>query len=120
MWLFTTDGFFSAVAHRTDAGTVIVRSRVANDARRLVEAAGAGDVIETSDSDYRFRVHLPRQTWATYVAAAAAAIDYHNFKDAVAARAGADRAHTYGQVWSVMQGLQQRQLGAAMQPPTKY
>lgn len=108
MWLFTTDGFFSAVAHRDDPGTVIVRSRVRDDAERLVDSVGLGDVIETPDRDYRFRVHLPRGRWARYVATAAEAIDYPNFKAAVAARQGADRAHAYADVWSVMFALQQR------------
>lgn len=106
MWLFTTQGFFSAVAHRDDPRTILVRARVRDDARRLVEAVGEGEVIETPDADYRFRVALPLQDWAAYVAAAANAIDYPNFKDAVARRQGPERAHAYGDVWSVMLRLQ--------------
>jgi hypothetical protein len=75
MWLFTTEGFFSAVSDRNDEGTIIVRSRVRDDAARLVNAVGVGRVIETRDSDYRFRVGLPRAAWVAYVAAAAEAID---------------------------------------------
>ena len=59
-------------------------------------------------SDYRFRVCLPRDTWAAYVAAAAKAIDYPNFKAAIAERQGADRAHVYGAVWAAMFAFQQR------------
>jgi hypothetical protein len=106
MWLFTTDGFFSAVNDRNDEGTIIVRSRVRGDAARLVAAVGVGNVIETRDSDYRFRVRLPRPAWVAYVAAAAEAIDYSNFKAAVAVRQGAGRAHAYADVWAVMLGLQ--------------
>jgi hypothetical protein len=107
MWLFTTDGFFSAVSGHDDEGT-IVRSRVREDAVRLVNAVGVGKVIETRECDYRFRVRLPRAAWASYVAGAVAAIDYPNFKAAVAATQGTERAHTYADVWSVMYALQVR------------
>jgi hypothetical protein len=106
MWLFTTDGFFSAVNDRNDEGTIIVRSRVRDDAARLVDAVGVGRIIETRDSDYRFRVRLPRAAWVAYVAAAAEAIDYSNFKAAVAVRQGASRAHAYADVWAVLRRLQ--------------
>ena len=106
MWLFTTDGFFSAVSDRNDEGTIIVRSRVRDDAARLVNAVGVGRVTETRDSDYRFRVELPRAAWVAYVAAAAEAIDYPHFKAAVAVRQGASRAHAYADVWAVLRELQ--------------
>ena len=107
MWLFTTDGFYSAVADRDDPNTVIARSRVCDDALRLVEAVSTGEVIETPARDYRFRVHLPRDIWASYAAAAAAGIDYGNFKNAVAARQGAERARVYADVWADLLPLQQ-------------
>lgn len=110
MWLFTTDGFFSAVAHRDNPGTVLVRSRVREDAQGLVASAGQGEVIETPDGDYRYRVLLPRNTWSAYLAAAGHAIDYPNFKKAVATRRGADRARAYADVWSVMFQLQQAEV----------
>ena len=106
MWLFTTDGFFSAVSDRADEGVIVVRSRVREDAVRLVNAVAVGNVIETRDGDYRFRVRLPRAAWAAYVAGVVAAIDYPNFKAAVASRQGPERAHTYADVWSVMRELQ--------------
>jgi len=107
VWLFTTDGFFSAVAHRDDEDRLMIRARVREDAERLAEALGA-ELLETPAADYRFRVVVSRDTWATYVQQAAEHIDYPNFKDAVAARQGRDRAHVYGDVWSVMYGMQER------------
>lgn len=110
MWLFTTDGFFSAVAHRDNPGTILVRSRVREDAQSLVASVGQGEVIETPDGDYRYRVLLPRNTWSAHLAAAGDAIDYPNFKNAVATRQGADRARAYADVWSVMFQLQQAEV----------
>ncbi|MEJ7786397.1 MAG: hypothetical protein WKF96_16460 [Solirubrobacteraceae bacterium] len=108
MWLFTTQGFFSAVQKRDEPGTLLVRSRVREDAERLVATVGNGTVIETPERDYRFRVELPAKAWAEYVAAAATDIDYPNFKSAVAAHQGPGRADAYGSVWAAMYALQQR------------
>ena len=83
MWLFTTEGFFSAVSDRNDEGTTIVRS-VCAMMRRGCRCGRRGQVIETRDSDYRFRVGLPRAAWVADAAAAAEATDYSNFKAAVA------------------------------------
>ena len=110
MWLFTTDGFYSAVTHREAPDTVVVRARARDDVLRLIEAVGQGTLAETPHRDYRFRVCLPRDTWAAYVAAAAQAIDYPNFKAAIAERQGADRAHIYGAVWAAMFAFQRRHL----------
>lgn len=62
----------------------------------------------TPERDYRYRVLVRRGDWAGYVASAAGAIDYPNFKSEVARRQGSDRAHTFGDVWSVMYELQRR------------
>ena len=40
MWLFTTDGFYSAVTHREAPDTVVVRARARDDVLRLIEAVG--------------------------------------------------------------------------------
>jgi hypothetical protein len=109
MWLFTTDGFYSAVTHRDEPDVVLVRARVKEDAERLIAAVGHGEVLETPHGDYAFRVLLPRATWAAYGASAANAIDYPNFKAAVAARDGAERADAYGAVWAVLYAFQERQ-----------
>jgi hypothetical protein len=106
VWLFTTDGFYSAVAHRDDPNTLIVRSRACDDALRLVKAVSTGEVIETPARDYRFRVHLPHDICASYVAAAAAAIDYDTFKNAVGVRQGGERARVYADVWADLLPLQ--------------
>ena len=106
MWIFTTDGFFSAVADRDHAEMIVVRSRVRDDTARFAESVGFGVVVETPEADYGFRVRAPRSSWVEYVAGAAKAIDYANFKAAIAVRQGADRSHVYADVWSVMRALQ--------------
>lgn len=108
MWLFTTDGFFSAVADRDRPGNVVVRMRVRGDGERLQAALGGGELTETRGADYRFRISTTHTQWSDYVASVAGEIDYPNFKAAVAARAGVERAHIYGDVWAVMRELQER------------
>lgn len=108
MWLMTTEGFFSAVADRDDDNFVLVRSRAHEDSLALATAVDGGEVIETPQADYRWRVRLRRSSWMSYVAAQALAIDYDNFKNAVAKRQGVERAGVYGDVWSVLLRLQER------------
>jgi hypothetical protein len=108
MWLFTTDGFYSAVTHREALDTIVVRARAREDVLRLIESVGEGSLVETPHSDYGFRVCLPRATWAAYAAAAADSVDYPDFKAAVAERQGSERAHAYGAVWAAMFAFQQR------------
>jgi hypothetical protein len=97
----TTNGFFSAVEDRDDCDAVFVRARVREDAEHMAAAVG-GKVIETPTADYRFRVRMAKTDWAGYVADCASAIDYDNFKNAVAARQGPARASVYGEVWATL------------------
>lgn len=106
MWLMTTEGFFSAVADRDNDEFVLVRSRTKTDSAALAAAVEGAEVIETPSADYRWRVRVRRASWMSYVAAQALAIDYDNFKNAVAERQGIERATVYGDVWSVLLVLQ--------------
>lgn len=107
MWLFTTSGFFSVVAHRGDRHTVLVRARAEEDLENLRSQHLPGiDIVENDGSDYRWRAYVPRADWERVAARLAAEVDYPNFKDAVAERQGHERAERYMRIWSVMRGLQ--------------
>ncbi|WP_354699030.1 hypothetical protein DSM112329_04734 [Paraconexibacter sp. AEG42_29] len=106
MWIFTTSGFLSVVTPADRPGDLLVRARVRADLEAFCDATGAPAPIETPARDYRWRTFVPAATFATYLAGQAEAIDYGNFKSAVAARQGHDRAHRYHDVWSVMHDLQ--------------
>lgn len=107
MWLMTTDGFFSTVQDRDDHSAVFVRARVREDAEQLAVAVGAA-MLETPAADYPFRVRVAKAEWARYVAERAHAIDYDNFKNAVASRQGTRRASMYAEIWGALRGLQRR------------
>lgn len=109
MWLLTPTGFYSAVT-APDRDQLQVRTRTAEDAERLIDAvfvdADYARIIVRRHADYRHRVLLSREQWADFVAGQAHAIDYGNFKHAVAQRQGHDRARVYADVWAALYRLQ--------------
>jgi hypothetical protein len=105
MWIFTPSGFLSVVADRRRPGHAL--ARVAGDLEAFCGRTGAPAPVETPDRDYRYRTSVPLAVLAADLAAQAEAIDYPNFKAAVARRQGRDRAHRSGRVWSVMHDLQE-------------
>ncbi len=107
MWLVTSIGFFSVVAHRDDRHTVVVRARARGDLEALRKRYLPDlEIAETEDGDYRFRALLERSEWEHAAQRLAADIDYDNFKNAVAERQGTERAYIYGRVWSTLRDLQ--------------
>lgn len=112
MWLFTPTGFLSVVTDPQRPGHALVRARVREDLEAFCGRTGAPAPVETPDRDYRFRTNVHVATVAIDVAAQVEAIDYPNFKAAVAARQGLYRAHRYGRIWSVMHEVQEDALRA--------
>lgn len=92
MWIFTTDGFLSAVEEERGEhrGEIVVRAREASalTALRATTPKLSPTVIYT-DSDYRYRAWLAREDWAHALAELGRQLDYSNFKDAVRRRQGA-------------------------------
>lgn len=80
MWLFTSTGFVSIVAHRGDPETLVVRSRFAGHIRQLFPKA---KVVRTPEADYLFRAFLPREAVEAKIADQVKQIDYPNFKDSI-------------------------------------
>lgn len=106
MWVITTQGFYSAVAHRDEPDCVIVRARTRDDIEALRRQIPDLEPFEDATADYRHRAVIDRAEWVAAVAQLASAIDYDNFKDEVAAEDGPARASIYSQVWGVLRRLQ--------------
>lgn len=104
MWVLTTAGFLSAVEHRDDPELLVVRARAPEDLEELCRWASS-ERIATPDADYPCRTIVRKQKFADWLRAQAAAIDYPNFKDAVASRQGHERAGVYSHVWAVLRKL---------------
>jgi hypothetical protein len=100
VWLLTTRGFYSVVAHPHDPALVLVRARAREDLEALHELLGGLEISETPQRDYRWRAAVSRSAWSAALVLLAGEIDYPNFKAAVATRQGAERAHIYGNIWA--------------------
>ena len=120
MWAVTTIGFFSIVQKPWDAlhGTLTVRARVKEDLENLkAYLPEMGEISESLNSDYRYRAVAPRPAVMEAMAKLAGAIDYDNFKDAVADRQGHARAAIYGEVWRNLYQLQTSRKPKLSAPP---
>lgn len=105
MWLFCKSGFFSAVQHKNDSGTIHVRARFNGDLERLCGVHGvASKVTFTPDHDYAYRMDFTRDKWSRIVQAEAQEIDYGNFKASV--HDGTARDSAYLNCWSAMRRAQ--------------
>lgn len=120
MWLFTQYGFYSVVCARDlegdgsrfDPEHVMVRARsrrhLESLQQRFPELASL-PIGDTANTDYRFRIVVPKTTWAEVARALAGEIDYGNFKSRVHSRTSdADYTHALHEVWAVMEKLQHR------------
>lgn len=118
MWIATQDGFFSAVASDRDPGVFLVRTRCKADAVFLQswawdEHSADLEIIRFTQSDYPWRVVVPREVWGSYLVYASEQISYTNFKDRIG-RLNKFRAGIYGSVWAVLLRVEDEDL-----PPSK-
>jgi hypothetical protein len=117
MWLVTRIGFFSAVAHRSEPGKVMVRARVRTDLIALCRLLKLGPVhkviVETPHNDYPFRIIIDRRLWGVAMQKLGALVDYPNFKDEVA-RNDKARAWLLHDVWAILRRLDPRERCKAL------
>jgi hypothetical protein len=122
MWLFTKQGFYSAVCARQgdgkhgqplDPDRIMVRARVRQHLealkKRFPNLLGQCEIREFAGTDYAFRIFVAKPIWSGVLAELADETDYDNFKSEVArhqGRAGAAYGHSLHEVWSVMNRLQ--------------
>jgi hypothetical protein len=122
MWLFTKHGFFSVVKHKDPAGrhklsfskTVMIRARRKAHLEDLIGFAKSRkmtvdvDIVETPESDYRFRIWISQDGLSELLAHLAFDVDYSNFKEMIHEKRPSElelhRALT--SVWSIMGRLQ--------------
>jgi hypothetical protein len=108
MWIFTSEGFVSAVYKYHG---VQVRSR---DLRSLngISAASGEKVVKTPAADYPYRVTTDRQTFAQWLCAEVMRMSYPNFKSEVSAVRGSNFVHPLHEVWEVMHMVEDREARA--------
>lgn len=115
LWIFTSDGFLSAVEHRADANKLMVRARDRKSLENLVagsQMAGAADgeddlkyedIYSEKNSDYAHRIVVSKATFALWVSFEVMnMITYPNFKsEAAKYRSGQWMTSLHG-VWHEM------------------
>ena len=104
MWIVMNDSYVSIVKDREDDMGVVVRARVKEDLENLFGAEHAQDIIETDDSDYRFRLFLDQAYVAAVIEDKVMGINYDNFKNSVKQ---SWRKQAYTRIWNVMYDVQE-------------
>ncbi len=103
MWIFTTFGFFSAVQKPGD-DLLTIRARSAADLDRLRERylPTLDATVTGAGTDYPHRARCRRDALVRALGEITRDLTYSNFKSAVGAEMGYERAGTYGKVWSAL------------------
>lgn len=111
MWVFTVDGFFSAVQHNEKPDLLCVRARAREDLVRLRKRLpGCTKISRSKVADYEFRVFVDKGRFSSYVRTAVQEIDYGNFKGRVLGDC-ATRSRAYHRVWHAMLDFQEEISG---------
>jgi len=79
MWLFTSEGLVSVVAHSEKPHTLLVRARDEDSLLSLVEATGA-TLRHTPSNDYPYRIEVFRTALGAWVADQILELNYTNYK----------------------------------------
>lgn len=108
MWIFTRDGYYSAVQHNADPSLIQVRARAYEDLERLQKAVPfEGDAILTTlDADYRYRANVLRDDFAHYVLESVLDIDYVTSVKDVISRGEPRRKKAMMEIWTAMYDFQ--------------
>lgn len=107
MWIAMNDSFVSIVQDRKDKKMVVVRARVKEDLESLFPNHQE-DIIETSTSDYRFRLFLDKSYVSHVIRYRILDIRYENFKDSVKQPW---RKNVYMKIWRAMYDVQEHMYG---------
>lgn len=93
MWIFTKDGFFSAVKDDyCGEDEVTVRARNIEHLRAMLNRTYGPKtklkdlILKTKQADYRYRFKMSKHDWTVYVALSAKEIDYATVKNNVGAK----------------------------------
>ena len=113
MWLYTKLGFFSIV-YKTPGkkDELLVRARCRQDlealSKKLSQARDfQGEIIESKDSDYAYRMVVPRSILAPFMADLMKNLDYANFKGTIP-NSDQLRHGAYFKCWDAMYEWQEK------------
>jgi hypothetical protein len=118
MWVFTRYGFYSIACSQKPDGSlddmsVMVRARCIAHLRSLQKrfpALAVGKILELPNRDYRYRLIIPKASWAAIIGELAQEQEWSNFKNEAAkyqGRSGRRYVEALHDVWGVMHRLQE-------------
>jgi len=96
MWVFTSTGMLSVVAHRGQPDSLLIRAR---SSTHITAMFGDVKVAHTPAADYPFRTVISRNSFAKRMADYSQKIDYDNYKGSIMQNNFHDSCL---KVWSVM------------------
>lgn len=107
MWIFTKDGFYSAVWNKhCRRDEVMIRSQSKEDLSRLIKKirgyCDESKIIEIEQVDYRFRIKIPKDAWSDYLADCALHLDYPEVKNHILPDGDQLRKDAYYQIWQTI------------------
>ena len=76
---------------------------------RFPEVLGGVEIVETPDTDYRYRLFMEKSVWVNVVTVLSEELDYDNFKSKVGQNleaVGGEYERSLHEVWDTMQRLQ--------------
>ncbi|NDA83047.1 MAG: hypothetical protein EBY01_08355 [Actinobacteria bacterium] len=114
MWIFTNTGFISTVSN--SVGTLNVRARDKSSLKNLASTFKV-EIEHTPLADYPYRLSLGHDQFAKWIDSQVKAIDYNNFKSAVALTRGKGFASALSEVWSTMHRIEDS-LARSTRPET--
>lgn len=108
MWLATKFGFYSIVKSSINSDDYMIRGRIRNDLENIRNHCDLEqEVIETSDSDYRYRLIINKTELLDVMTKLGEALDYNNFKGKIGVTTDQkDKLYAYHKVWSIMYEFQ--------------
>ena len=107
MWIITAQGFYSIVKKAGDPpGMLTIRARVKNDLLNLQsKLPSMSSIVESDDSDYRYRAFAKPEDVAQAVSDMIMKIDYPNFKNKVS-DGNLYRGAVYSSVWGELMRIE--------------
>ncbi len=105
MWLFTSQGFISVVAHNKKPDTLLVRARDEGSLLSLVGATGA-TLSQTAHADYPVRIEVSREALSAFLSDEILGLDYTNYK-AHMCSARPEFGDALHDVWAAMHAVEE-------------
>jgi hypothetical protein len=105
MWVFTQTGFVSAVRHRDEPDSLVVRARDRASITPLADFCGT-DVLKYAGSDYPYRTFVKEADYKNWLTRSVEELDYANYKDRMHDLRDDRFCIALSKVWSTMLGVE--------------